>query len=237
VKHRILFIFLLSLAITNIGNLLPKGEVLGISIQNVASAAEFDVRIKTETAFDQKDILEYETIPFETKYIDNSEKEYGTEEILVEGVDGIRTLTYLLTHWEEDIIDKQLINTAVDAPITEEISKGTKIVWREYMTPDVGGVNYWYKLRVWATKYDANCYGCTGKTYSGTEVKKGVCATDPRVIPLGTNFYVDGYGLCRAEDIGGAIKGNDVDLGFVDASKAAWGAAYTDIYLLTNVPE
>ena len=104
------------------------------------------------------------------------------------------------------------------------------------MTGDVGGIWYWHKLRVWATKYDANCEGCLGRTYSGTEVKKGVCATDPNVIPLGTNFYVDRYGLCRAEDIGGAIKGNDVDLGFVDASKAAWGAEYTDVYLISNSP-
>ena len=43
--------------------------------------------------------------------------------------------------------------------------------------------------------------------------------------------------MCRAEDIGGAIKGNKIDLGFVDASKGNWGAAYTDIYLLTSAPE
>lgn len=236
-KHRYLFLFLLSLAFTNISDFLPKGNVLGISTgQSVAIASEFDVKIETETAFDQDEVLEYETIPFVTEYIDDDKVEYGIEEILIEGVDGTKTLTYLLTHWEGETINKQLINTEIINPVTKEISKGTKIIWREYMTPDVGRINYWYKLRVWATKYDANCFGCTGKTYSGTEVKQGVCATDPNVIPLGTNFYVDGYGLCRAEDIGGAIQGNAVDLGFVDVSKASWGAAYTDIYLLTNVP-
>lgn len=193
--------------------------------------------IETVTAFSQKEIQEYVPILFETIYEDNAEMEYGQEEILQEGVRGTKTLTYLLTHWEDEIIDKQLINTEIEPPVEEIVAKGTKIIWRLYATPDVGRVKYWYKFRVWATKYDANCEGCWGRTYSGTEVKKGVCAVDPKVIPLGTNFYVDGYGLCRAEDIGGAIKGNKIDLGFKDASKASWGAEYTDVYLLTSAPE
>lgn len=237
-KHRIAFSLLLPLALINVVNISHDGKVLGFSTQqHIVSAAEFPTKIKTETAFDQKEILEYEPIPYPTEYIDNDEVEYGQEEVLVTGVNGTRTLTYLLTYWGEEEIDKQLMNTEIDPPITKEISKGTKIVWRKYPTPDVGRVKYWYKLRVWATKYDANCVGCLGRTYSGTEVKKGICAVDPRVIHLGTNFYVDRYGLCRAEDIGGDIKGNRIDLGYEDASVAPWGAEYTDIYLLTNAPE
>jgi 3D (Asp-Asp-Asp) domain-containing protein len=93
---------------------------------------------------------------------------------------------------------------------------------------------------VFATKYDGDCYGCSGRTYSGTSVAQGVCATDPKVIALGTNFYVEdvpGYGACRAEDIGGAIKGNRIDLGYENAENHLWGAGYTDVYLLTNAPE
>lgn len=237
-KHRPLALLLFLLAFANISNKIGASVVLGISTEEyVISTIQNDIKLETETAFDQTEIVEYENIPFPIEYQDDDTIEYRTEKILVQGKDGTRTLTYLLTYWIEEIIDKQLINTEIDFPTTEEVAKGTKIIWREYKTRDVGGVNYWYKLRVWATKYDANCYGCTGKTYSGTEVKQGVCATDPGVISLGTNFYVDGYGLCRAEDIGGAIKGNDVDLGFVNASKAAWGASYTDVYLLTNAPE
>ena len=45
-------------------------------------------------------------------------------------------------------------------------------------------------------------------------------AVDPKVIPLGTKMYIvsaDGeylYGYCVAEDTGGAIQGNIVDLFF-----------------------
>ncbi len=213
------------------------GEVLGATSEKEFPAIEHPLKMETETAFDQKEITEEEAIPFSTEYVDDPESEYGTESVLTEGVNGTKTLTYLLTYWGDEEINKQLLNTQVEDPISEKVSRGTKIVWREFMTPDVGGVKYWRKLRSWATKYDANCIGCTGRTYSGTAVVKGVCATDPKVIPLGTNFYVAGYGLCRAEDIGGAIKGNDVDLGYEDASKAPWATGYTDVYLLTNAPE
>jgi 3D (Asp-Asp-Asp) domain-containing protein len=217
-----------------------KGRVLGAvsyAEETTGQAViENEIGMVTETAFDQKEVFEYESIPFSTKYVENNEKEYGIEEVVEQGEEGTKTYTYLLTYWVDEEIDKRLIKTDIEEPKEEVIEKGTKIVWKLYPTPDAGRVKYWYKMRVWATKYDGNCIGCTGRTYSGTKVVKGVCATDPRVIPLGTNFYVDGYGLCRAEDIGGGIKGNVIDLGYEDVKQGGWRTGYTDIYLLTNPP-
>ena len=57
-----------------------------------------------------------------------------------------------------------------------------------------------------------------GYTATGAKCEVGVVAVDPRVIPLGTKLYIetlDGsfvYGYCSAEDTGGAIKGNKIDL-------------------------
>ena len=54
------------------------------------------------------------------------------------------------------------------------------------------------------------------KTYLGTQVRPGIIAVDPRVIPLGSRVYIqypDGHGdYAIAEDTGGAIKGNRIDI-------------------------
>jgi 3D (Asp-Asp-Asp) domain-containing protein len=67
-----------------------------------------------------------------------------------------------------------------------------------------------------ATAYTAYCDGCTGITFTGQDLRanpdKKVVAVDPNVIPLGSIVHVEGYGEAIAGDIGGAIKGNRIDL-------------------------
>lgn len=62
--------------------------------------------------------------------------------------------------------------------------------------------------------YSTDDPGCGLYTYRGTRIKKGLCAVDPAVIPLGTRLYVPGYGLALADDVGSAIKGAKLDLAF-----------------------
>ena len=54
------------------------------------------------------------------------------------------------------------------------------------------------------------------KTYLGTQVRPGIIAVDPRVIPLRSKVFIqypDGHGeYAVAEDTGGAIKGNRIDV-------------------------
>ncbi|WP_371372978.1 3D domain-containing protein [Sporomusa aerivorans] len=62
------------------------------------------------------------------------------------------------------------------------------------------------------------------KTHLGTTVRPGVIAVDPKVIPLGTQVYLeypDGTGhYAVAEDTGGAIKGNRIDIAMNSVDKA-----------------
>ena len=66
------------------------------------------------------------------------------------------------------------------------------------------------------TYYDA-CMQCCGKTdgitASGAIVREGVTvAVDPKVVPLGAYIYIEGIGYRVAQDTGGAIKGNRIDV-------------------------
>lgn len=84
------------------------------------------------------------------------------------------------------------------------------------------------EITVSASAYTAGCNGCSGITSTGINLKKNpglkVIAVDPRVIPLGSKVYVEGYGYAIAGDTGGAIKGNKIDV-FISTKSAAlkWG--------------
>jgi len=70
----------------------------------------------------------------------------------------------------------------------------------------------------------ASAYSLPGFTASGLRVGWGVAAVDPRVIPLGTRFFVPGYGEAVAADVGTAVLGPMIDLWFPTfAQAAAWG--------------
>src|SRR5688572_4178960 len=62
--------------------------------------------------------------------------------------------------------------------------------------------------------------GATGRTRMGLVATYGHVAVDPRVIPLGSLVFVEGYGFAIASDTGGAIKGNRIDLCYDDRSTA-----------------
>jgi 3D (Asp-Asp-Asp) domain-containing protein len=71
-------------------------------------------------------------------------------------------------------------------------------------------------IQVSATAYVSDCKGCSGITATGINLKANpnqkVIAVDPKVIPLGSKVYVEGYGTAIAGDTGSAIKGNKIDL-------------------------
>ncbi len=76
-----------------------------------------------------------------------------------------------------------------------------------------------YRLRV-----DAVAYHLPGRTASGLQVRKGVVAVDPALIPLGTHLFVPGYGNAVAADVGVAIKGRIIDLWMPTHAEARkWG--------------
>ncbi|MGG0484150.1 LysM peptidoglycan-binding domain-containing protein [Priestia aryabhattai] len=93
------------------------------------------------------------------------------------------------------------------------------------------------EITVEATAYTAYCAGCSGITATGIDLRSNpnrkVIAVDPRVIPLGSRVYVEGYGEAIAGDTGGAIKGTRVDLFMASQSSALnWGRKTVKIQIL-----
>ncbi|WP_079509333.1 3D domain-containing protein [Mesobacillus jeotgali] len=93
------------------------------------------------------------------------------------------------------------------------------------------------QITVEATAYTADCAGCSGITKTGVNLKANpdakVIAVDPSVIPLGSKVHVEGYGYATAEDIGGAIKGNRIDV-FIPTQSGAteWGRKQVKVTIL-----
>ena len=97
-------------------------------------------------------------------------------------------------------------------------------------SPDVSGSRVLY---VSATAYSAQDPGNSTRTVAGTLVRRGVIAVDPNVIPMGTRVFIPGYGEAVAEDTGGAIKGNHIDIAF-DTHKEAltFGRKNLEVYIM-----
>lgn len=92
-------------------------------------------------------------------------------------------------------------------------------------------------ISVSATAYTADCAGCSGVTSTGVDLNANpdakVIAVDPNVIPLGSEVYVEGYGYATAADIGGAIKGNKIDIHVPTKDKAYdWGVRTVDVTII-----
>lgn len=141
--------------------------------------------------------------------------------VLRQGKPGVALETSIV--WKkEGVVSEQWVSSTrvIQQPKPTVILRGN--------LPSRGGMRVSRVMTVVATAYDPGPLSCgpnaTGHTATGLHATKGIIAVDPRVIPLGTRVFVDGYGPAIAADTGGAIKGNRIDVCF-DARRDAlnWG--------------
>jgi 3D (Asp-Asp-Asp) domain-containing protein len=186
--------------------------------------------------------VEFEEIPFVTVWVADPELEIDHSRLAQAGQEGMFKRRHRV-RYENGLEVERVLEDAwkEQEPVTKTMAYGTKIVVRTLELADGTTIEYWRKMRVYTTSYTAASCGKPrshpryGYTRLGWWLTKGVVATDPTVIPLKTKLYVPGYGLARAGDTGGAVKGKFVDLGFDEWNYQSWHW-WTDVYLLTPVP-
>ena len=78
--------------------------------------------------------------------------------------------------------------------------------------------------------------GYGNNTATGTKCTEGrTIAVDPKVIPLGSEVFIEGFGSFIAEDTGGAIKQNKIDIYLSDHDRCySLGVAKANVYLMNK---
>lgn len=148
----------------------------------------------------------------------------GKEKVVQAGEKGSVSRTYDVIKENGVEVSRNVVSeNVIKEPTKKVVAVGTKVVTASVSrgTNTSGGGNEFY---VTATAYTAYCNGCSGVTTSGINLKSNpnvkVIAVDPKVIPLGSKVWVEGYGYAVAGDTGGAIKGKKIDLFMPSKSRA-----------------
>jgi len=168
-------------------------------------------------------------VPHETQYCTDETLPLGTEEVLTQGQDGELLRTADITYVNGKETRRSILSeTTLRLPVTEIVGVGSAeipeaadqpVIGNGYITLPTGEVlTYTRSDTVEATAYTHTDKGCDMTTATGTKVHWGTVAVDPSRIPYGTRMFIisnDGsyvYGIATAEDCGGDIKGDRMDL-------------------------
>lgn len=202
-------------------------------VETKVLGVEEELKLKTESKFEEEVISKEEAVKFETEEVKDEQMEIGKRRVVQEGKNGIKKVETRVMYYEGEKYDEVSFEEVIKEPVTEIVTVGIKVIVKELKT-DNGVLKYAQKmLGFWATSYDSTCPGCSSTTATGMKQGYGVVAVDPKVIVLGTRLYVPGYGIGVAGDVGGAIKGKKIDLGY-DSLMGQWSSRYVDVYILVD---
>ncbi|NLV21945.1 MAG: DUF348 domain-containing protein [Syntrophomonadaceae bacterium] len=171
-------------------------------------------------------VSEDQPIPYGDERVDDPTLERGLTRTVKAGKNGIARNTIKITFYNGEEGKREIVSAeTVQEPQNRVVAMGSiTSVSRGSERLDFREARY----------MQASAYTYTGfRTATGLTPSVGMAAVDPRVIPLGSRLYIEGYGYARAADTGGAIKGNTVDLFMESYSQCMnWGRRTVKVYVL-----
>ncbi|EAF2287719.1 DUF348 domain-containing protein [Listeria monocytogenes] len=231
---------------TKVSDLLAEKNIKLDQDDRVSPAKDSNLKEKMTvevTYVNSKAEKKNEQVKFETVYKEDDSLNKGVEKVVQEGKNGEKVVEYKVTfengkEKKRDVIKENVTSNKTDKVVV----RGTKekVVATQVSTssssassssssaPSSGGKTY----RMESTAYSGGgitAYGINLSANSGLKV----IAVDPRVIPLGSKVWVEGYGEAIAGDTGGVIKGNIVDVYFPNESQCySWGRRMVTVKVL-----
>ena len=191
-------------------------------------------------------------VPFEVEEVLDPKLPLGVRETRVEGMNGQVTKTAQVSYvnsleTEHTVVAEEIVLE----PVNQVVAVGTGEKYKEtsatmptigngvIITPTGEVLTYKRAEQFRTTAYSHMDAGCDMITATGTTVRVGSVAVDPTVIPYGTRMFIicnDGsyvYGIATAEDCGGGIKGNQLDLYMPTRSECfQYGKRMCTVYFL-----
>ena len=222
----------------SVSRLLERIGIVPSPLETVAvdlSGSGVEITVEEEIIYYDRVV---EEVTFDTVRIANPEMKKGTEKVVQEGADGVRTSIYEVVFSNGRELSRQFVeeldSTAVDQiveygtaeeqTVSSVMSNNKSAISNVSKNGDGSGtltladgttLNFSAAKSMTATAYTAGHGGVDYCTATGTTVRVGTVAVDKSVIPLGTKLFIvttDGlvYGTAVAEDTG--VRGNKVDL-------------------------
>ncbi|EAC3991598.1 TPA_asm: DUF348 domain-containing protein [Listeria monocytogenes] len=235
---------------TKVSDLLAEKNIKLDQDDRVSPAKDSNLKEKMTvevTYVNSKAEKKNEQVKFEIVYKEDDSLNKGVEKVVQEGKNGKKVVEYKVTfengkEKKRDVIKENVTSNKTDKVVvrgTKEkvvatpvsnvsTSSATSSSSSSASSTPSGGKTY---------KMESTAYSGGGTTAYGINLSANpglkVIAVDPRIIPLGSKVWVEGYGEAIAGDTGGAIKGNIVDVYFPNESQCySWGRRMVTVKVL-----
>ncbi|EAF0030357.1 DUF348 domain-containing protein [Listeria monocytogenes] len=238
---------------TKVSDLLAEKNIKLDQDDRVSPAKDSNLKEKMTvevTYVNSKAEKKNEQVKFETVYKEDDSLNKGVEKVVQEGKNGKKVVEYKVTfengkEKKRDVIKENVTSNKTDKVVvrgtkekvvatpvsnvsTSSATSSSSSSSSSASSTPSGGKTY---------KMESTAYSGGGTTAYGINLSANpglkVIAVDPRIIPLGSKVWVEGYGEAIAGDTGGAIKGNIVDVYFPNESQCySWGRRMVTVKVL-----